>query len=342
MTHSKHLVHCALRGAVTLAFALLAINPAQAQVPKPASTSFSSGFAGTTRATGTLEMVVYNDLNASGSRESGEPGLAGWNFQLSPAQGVLPATSSLGMVTATVPVGSYTVTLLLKVNFSSIGSVTRVVQVSANGTTRAEFGVVPPAGTGGNNAPGTGQLIVKVNKSTSGSGTIPLSGWQVTVTSPNLTQPLNLTTVSAPLMTNVTVGNYTVVPTVKPGWVVVGPAALTVPVTSTTPGTATFGFRQLNGTLQVTYFHDKDQNGLFGGADTRLGGPNFKIALSGGIMTQTAYIMPGWNSDYVQDLPPGTYTVTVTPLQGTVTGGATRTVVIADGVVSKVSFPVVW
>ncbi|CAN1499052.1 hypothetical protein MCEMIH16_00439 [Caulobacteraceae bacterium] len=281
---------------------------------------------------GKVCVTKYNDVNGDGVRQSGEPGLTGWNFTVRNVNGVAVTTltSTSGYPACSpfiLPPGNYTIEEVLTgtawKNTDPGGGAIEPFTVAAGGTANAVFGNVQ-----------LGRICVRKyndvngNGAWSGSSSAPepfMTGvpFQVTnssgqVVHTGLTAALGVYCTPNTLMP----GTYTITETVPGGWTNTQPGgAASVTVTLPAPGGAPpniwFGNRKnpLPGELCVEKYNDLNGDGdqdpgegpLQGWTFTRSGGG--MSSLSGSTNANGRWC-PGTM------VPPGTYTVTETMKSG--------------------------
>ncbi len=96
---------------------------------------------------GNLRVTKYEDINGNGIRDAGEPGVAGWQFEITSPSGIRSTilTDSAGVSSATgVASGEWTVTELPVPGWIAGGATSAKVIVPVDGTGDAIFGNLRP------------------------------------------------------------------------------------------------------------------------------------------------------------------------------------------------------
>ncbi|MDP2261252.1 MAG: DUF5979 domain-containing protein [Caulobacter sp.] len=281
---------------------------------------------------GKVCVTKYNDLNGDGARQSNEPGLTGWTFNVKDVNGVTVTTltSTSGYPACSpfiLPPGNYTITENLPatgwVNTDPGGAAVETFTVAAGGTFNAIFGNVQ-----------LGKICVRKYNDVNGNGAwsgassgpepfmtgVPFevkdSSGQVVHT--GLTAALGVYCTPSTLMPGV----YTVTETVPGGWTNTQPGgAASVTVTIPTPygGPTEFWLGNqkdpLPGELCVEKYNDLNGDGDQDPGEGPLQGWTF--TRSGGGMPSLSG-STGANGRWCPGtlLPPGSYTVTETMKSG--------------------------
>src|SRR6185503_9923777 len=110
--------------------------PDSLSVTSPPSTT--RNFADSLRAGGWVKAHVYNDLNANGTQDAGEPPLE--NVKATMSTGEYGYTSSLGDTTLFAPVGSYSVSVTLPDSFAASTPNPASGTMTNGGTAQKNFG----------------------------------------------------------------------------------------------------------------------------------------------------------------------------------------------------------
>jgi SdrD B-like protein len=303
--------------------------------------------------TGTITGSKFNDLNANGVRDPGEPGLAGVTITRTPTIND-PAGANLSVVTdaqgnftfASVPFGNFTLTETVPAGFAqtfppSPGTVSGTINFAQRNSSghlfgnRALTGTV--SGTKFNDANGNGARD---------AGEAGLSG--VTIRLTDAASVVRTTTTDASgafSFTNVAAGAYVVSEVVPNGFTQTAPAApgtFAINVaTGQTVGNLLFGNRASSvptetGSITGRKILDLNANGQFDGLDRGFEGIVLELRDQAGVVRTTTSDANG-NFSFT-NLPAGTYVLSeVLPenffqtFPGTPQAPGTHTIVLAPG-----------
>jgi len=285
---------------------------------------------------GCLKICKYEDKNDSGTKDTDEPYLSGWEFTVTDSDGNSWDVTTVGdggycgcdkceTPCLDLPAGDYNVTETVKAGWVCTTGNPRTVTVECGKTEIVYFG----------NREGECQGCLKIckyedthNYGTKDTDEPYLSGWEFTVTDSD-GNSWDVTTVGdggycgcdkceTPCL-DLPAGDYNVTETVKAGWVCTTGNPRTVTVECGTETPVEFGNRQeCIGCLKIYKYEDKDGHGTFDP-----GRPYYESYLSGWEFTVTDIAGNSWSGTtnsygYVQfcDLPAGEYTITETLKDG--------------------------
>jgi hypothetical protein len=307
--------------------------------------------------------MKFNDLDADGVKDAGEPGLAGWTIYVDyDGDGTKDAGEPFAVTAAG---GSYTITGINPGTYD-------VREVAQAGWTCSYPNVVPDLGfydnevfvSGGTNTGNdfgnwTGEI--KIEKKDIHGVIITLPGFTVTV-SPNPYGAGILTVVDNgpggldPYDTdmtfgtidlkNVPLGSYTFTEIAAPAGYIVDPIPQTQDVSSSTPVTF-ISTDEEYGHLEIFKFNDKDGDGIYDPLDPILPETplqNWEFTITGGptpVPGKYYTDATGWiHTNDLPDLIPGDYTVTETeqPPDWVCTTGNPRLATVPDGGTASVEF----
>lgn len=305
------------------------------------------------RGTGTIGDTVFSDTNGDGIQQPGEPGLGNVMVSIDNAgHTVTSSTTTTGAGTyhfTNLTPGTYTITVTPVSGQTPTTPTSFVITIPPGGTNdSADFGFVPPP------PPATGTIGDTVFTDTNGNGAQDagepgLAGVTVTLRidadNDGTFETVGATQVSGAdghySFENLPPSPYQVVVTPPTGQFPTTPIAIPVQLGSgDSVLTADFGLRDTaapTGSIGTTVFDDTNGNGTqdpgeLGVAAVTLtlrqdtDGDGIAETVVGTTITDTngAYSFPG--------LPPGSYTVTVTPPSGQfVTTAATQAVALSAG-----------
>ena len=289
--------------------------------------------------TGTLGDRVFNDFDGNGIQNGTEPGLAGVTVTLTgtDADGV-----AVSLTTLTSATGTYSFTGLPASN--AAGYTVTISNLAAGFTPTTPTGtpslsqtVVFPAGAnldtvdfGVRQAPATiGNLVFNDlnGNGVQDPGEPLLPNVPVTLLDPQ-GNPFATTTTNATgnfTFTNVPPGiTFTVVAIPPAGFTGTTPNPQSVPALA--PGqvfNVPIGLQTAPGTIGNLVFNDLNGNGVSDPGDAGIGGATVTLRNAAGVVVSTTVTDANGNYSFL-NVPPGNYTVTVTPL-----GGANATTPVA-------------
>jgi len=301
----------------------LQTNPA---APGTHAITLVSGVAGPTnldfgnwKTTG-LSGMKFEDLNANGAKDSGEPGLSGWTIRL--MNGATEVAS-----TVTIADGSYSFTGVLP------GSYT-VEEVAQNGWTQsypASPGTYPVTLASGVDGPKdidfgnwrktslSGMKFDDINgNGVKDSGEPGLSGWTIRLLKEG-TEVANTVTVAdgSYSFADIVPGSYTVEEDLKDGWLQTRPASPGIYSLNLLSGIAAtsidFGNFKEGGFAGIK-FEDKNGNGVRDSGEAGLAGWTISLKKDGTVVASTQTAADG--AYYFADIAPGSYTVEETGQSG--------------------------
>jgi hypothetical protein len=234
---------------------------------------FGNHYTPVTPRAGTLQVAKYNDLDRDGMRDPGEPGLAGFVFEIR-LGGSLVTTitgNADGMATATHAAHTYTITEVARIGWTNTdpgGTAEKTATVVAGQTTDVMFGnaavIIPPTSQT--------QLVITKYGDTNRSGTRDtgesgLAGFTFTIRDSAGT--VVRTVVSGAdgtvTVTGLSLGAYSISEEARTGWVNTDPGAAASArryvtfTTSATSLTAMFG----NAPVQLPSTATSDDAGTF-------------------------------------------------------------------------------
>jgi uncharacterized protein (DUF2141 family) len=287
--------------------------------------------------------MKFEDLNANGARDPGEPGLAGVTIVLTPASGGTPQT------TVTDASGNFLFTSVTPGNYV----LTEVVPSGFTETMPASDGIHVTLASGGsslNNLFGnfrgilTGTISgLKFNdingNGVQDSGETGIPGVTITLSGNGLTRTVVTSSDGSFSFNSVPFGTYTLTETVPAGFKQTAPAApgtisATLDFGHQTVTGLLFGNQALPATISGTKFNDLNGNGVRDTGEPGLAGVTIQLRNSVGLTTSTTTDASGNFSftglaagpyaiseivpaGFVQTAPaaPGTFSVTVSPGQ---------------------------
>ncbi len=302
--------------------------------------------------TAILCVIKYNDQNANGAFNNGEPKLPGWTFTMSNGSAsTTVATNQLGEACWTLPLGTYTLTETMQNGWISSdpgGFVPSKTVTLTSGGANVMFGNYKPVTTG--------SICVEKYNDLNGNGVRDngeplLPGW--TFNRWGGAPPSQSGTTGSGGrwcdQTGLAPGTYYVTETNQSGWTNTDPGGSTpvktVTVLSGQVTTVQFGNRQnaQPGELCVLKYNDLNGDGDRDAGEPPLAGWTFTRS-GGGIATQSGATGANGRWCPATMVPPGTYTVTETPQSGwintdpggsslskTVTVGSNQTVTVEFG-----------
>jgi serine-aspartate repeat-containing protein C/D/E len=247
--------------------------------------------------------IKFEDLNANGVRDPGEPGLAGFTISLTPASPGSPplqsaVTDASGQFLFTsVPVGSFILSETLQQGFSlTVPALNSIpVTLASGGSSIAnEFGNFRGVLTG--TITGTKFLDANAN-GVRDPGETGLPGVTITRTS-SINDPaaaqLSVVTDAQGNFTfaNVPFGTFTLSETVPPGFVqtappVPGTSQATINFAQRSVSGVLFGNRAIAGTVSGVKFNDVNGNGVRDAGEAGLAGVTIRITDASGTVTTT-------------------------------------------------------
>jgi hypothetical protein len=313
---------------------------------------------------GTISGVVYADADGDGTRDAGEPALAGWTVFLDRnLNGVREAgepaatTDAVGAYSFTVEAGTYVVREVVQAGYAQTApaSVAYIVTASsASPATGRDFGNAPPAPSG------KGTISGVVYDDADGDGTRDageegLPNWEVYLDlngsgAPEPGEPAARSDASGAYSFAVDPGTYTVREVVQAGYGRTAPASgshsVAVAAGGDSPG-RDFGNRPLgadDGAIAGTVFLDVDRDGLRDEGEPGQAGWTVYLDLNfnGALDASEPAAVTGPAGGYAFDVSPGFYIVreAVQPgfTQTTPAGGLAFAAVTAGGLVGGVDF----
>jgi hypothetical protein len=295
-------------------------NPSKPVTLTSSGVNVMFGNRKTTPQTAILCVIKYNDQNANGAFNNGEPKLPGWTFTLSNgSSSTTVTTNQLGQACWTLPLGTYTLTETMQngwINSDPGGSVPSKTVTLTSGGANVMFGNYKPVATGG--------ICVEKYNDLNGNGVRDngeplLPGWTFTRWGGG---PPSQTGTTGPGgrwcdQTGLAPGTYYVTETNQPGWTNTDPGGSTpvktVTVLSGQVTTVQFGNRQKAqpGEICVEKYNDLNGNGVRDSGEPPLSGWTF-TRTGGGVATLSG--TTGANGRWCPAtlLPPGTYTLSET------------------------------
>lgn len=288
---------------------------------------------------GAIGDRVFNDLDGDGIQDPNEPGLSGVTITLTDANGQTRTitTDANGNYQFTdVPPGSYTVTVTPPAGFNGTTPSSQSVTLTAGQTLEnVDFGLQQALGT-------VGDFVFNDvdNDGIQDAGEPGLSNVSITLTGTDINgNPVTLTTTTNAngnyQFTNVPAGNYTVTATPPSGFTATtgNPQTITL-----NPGqvldTVDFGLSSVPGSVGDRVFNDLDGDGIQDPGEAGLGGVTVTITgtdVNGNPVTFTTQTNADGTYRF-NNIPPGNYTVTVTPPPGfNSTNLGTQTITLAPG-----------
>ncbi len=255
---------------------------------------------------GTVSGMVFNDRNGNGVRDAGEPGIGGVVVTLTSGNTLITTTTSGdGQYSfENRPEGNYTVSAEVP-NYihTTPGSVAVVILPGSSASANFGFqgrGLV--SGVVFNDANGNGAR--DAGESGIGGVTITLNGNDTSITTTTAGD-------GSYSFRNVLAGNYTVEATSPEGFAPTTSVVQAVSVVAGGSAGADFGFRR-QGTLSGVVFRDANGNGNRDAGEAGIGG--LTVTIDGPWPQSTTTAADGSYS--FAHLPPGSYTIYVTPPAG--------------------------
>lgn len=282
--------------------------------------------------------LVFNDFNGNGVPDAGEPGipnvpitLTGTDINGNPVS-QNTTTDANGNYQFVVPPGSYTVEVGAVAGFEPTTETLRELAVDPGQTIDTiDFGFRQPPGAIGdrvfNDLDGDG--IQDPNEP-------GLSGVTITLTDANgQTRTITTDANGNYQFTDVPPGSYTVTVTPPAGFNGTTPSSQSVTLTAgQTLENVDFGLQQAPGSIGDSVFNDLDGDGTQDPGEAGLGGVTVTIAgtdVNGNPVTFTTQTSADGIYRF-NNIPPGNYTVTVTPPPGfSNTNAGTQTITLAEG-----------
>ena len=278
-------------------------------------------------------VTKYNDLNGNGVRDTGEPVLAGWFFEVRNLSGApmgFGTTNAQGVWCSNtiIPPGPATVAEQLQTgwintdpgNTTAGNDPSKPVTLVAGQTVNLVFGnrVAPPP-------PPTGQICVAKYRDLDGNGAYTpgepeVPYWNFSITGPS--GPLTLNTGWAGVSctpVSLLLGTYTVTEVVQPGWSNTDPGALSPQKTVNVAAGALSSNGQYTifgniharpGQVCVNKYHDLNRNRSHDGNEPMLAGFTFEVRNGSGVVVATGVTDAQGRWCTTATLPPGTYSVT--------------------------------
>jgi protocatechuate 3,4-dioxygenase beta subunit len=283
--------------------------------PVPQSVTKTTTIPGTT---GTIGNIVFSDLNGNGVQDPGELGIGGVTVTLRDGAGNIVGTTvtdANGNYSFTnLPAGNYTLSLSnTPPGFSPTNNPGSVTLAAGQTIDTVDFGLAQANAAIGNfvfNDPN--------NNGVQDPGEIGIGGVTLTLRD-GAGNALATTTTDASgnyLFPNLLAGTYTVTATPPAGFVGTTPNPQTVTLAAgQTIDTVDFGLRQIPGTIGDRVFNDPNNNGILDPGETGVGGATVTLRDAAGNIVATATTDTNGNYQF-PNLPPGNYTVTVTPPTG--------------------------
>jgi hypothetical protein len=282
----------------------------------------------------TISGVAFNDLDASGTQDGGESGLAGVEVEL--WQGTTFVTSTTtngsGIYSFTgVEAGSYTVKAARPAGFVNTTASEKAVSVAPGGSAAANFGFQQTGTIGGivfNDANGD------MTKDASESG---IDGVVITFTLSGGATFTTTTSGGGYLFSGViTPGNHTVSAAPVLGFVRTTPGSVLVPLAPGGSASANFGY-QGQGTVGGVAFNDLNGNATQDPGESGIGGVAITMTLSTSGISTT--LTAGDGSYSFSDVPEGSHTVASSIPAGFVrTGAGFKIVVVPPGGSASANF----
>ncbi|MBD1889535.1 SdrD B-like domain-containing protein [Coleofasciculus sp. FACHB-SPT9] len=273
----------------------------------------------TPSSTGSIGDLVFNDLNANGTQDSGEPGLANVTITLRDANGNVIATTTTdangNYSFPNLPAGGYTVTATNPAGFNiTTGSNQVPVNLAAGQTVNnVDFGYSQPSG---------GTIGDRVFNDLDSDGTQDpnepgMSGVTVTLKDANGNVIATATTDANGnySFTNLPAGSYTVDATDPAGFTLTtGNDPFSVNLAAgQTVNNVDFGYRQPGGKIGDLVFNDTNGNGTQDPGEPGLAGVTVTLTGPSGTLTTTTDANGNYN---FSNLPAGSYSITVTDPTG--------------------------
>jgi hypothetical protein len=293
---------------------------------------------------GQICVFKYEDLNANGVRDEGEPLLPGWEILLTDAQGNLirsGVTNEDGQICFTgLLAGEYVVTEILKDGWTN--------------TTPQSVRVIVISGTEARILIGNFELVTleifkyeDVNGNhVFDNGDVPIGGWLFEVSGPEFPVPILVSTDPAGFIVLVLSkpGAYTISEQLPPGWTNTTPAVVHVTISSgTVLPVQRFG-NMRPGSIDIFKFDDLNMNGIQDGSEQGLA--NFVYWVNGTLTTgghqNFTRITNSLGQASVVGLPAGTYVVSekllLSPPGWAPTTPTVEVAVIQSGTTASFSF----
>jgi hypothetical protein len=308
------------------------------------------------RCTGCLKICKFEDKNGNGQKDSCEPWLSGWTFNVTDSQGnsqLVTTGGSCGtscsgcskLVTTcggggtscgcdyciticNLTAGEYTVTEIPQAGWICTTGNPREVTVECDKTTTVNFG---------NQKPCSGCLKIYKYEDKNGNGRKDcgesyLSGWTFNVTDSlgnswsGITNSYGYVTICG-----LAPGQYTVTEIPQAGWTCTTGNPRTVTVVCSKTTTVNFGNqRPCSGCIKIYKYNDKNGNGRKDCNEAYLSGWTFNVTDS----NDNSWLGTTNSYGYVTicNLAPGVYTITETPQAGwtCTTGNPLNVTVVCD------------
>jgi Ca2+-binding RTX toxin-like protein len=276
---------------------------------------------------GTICVRKFNDLNGNGVRNSGEPGLANWVFQVDcGCTSTSLTTDAAGNACASFFSGPCTVTETTQNGWAPTTPTTQSATVGSGQTSNVTFG----------NRRTEGALCIHKFLDANGngvqdSGEPPLAAFTFQIAGSG-TSATATTDANGLACVKVIAGPYSVTEQPTTGWIATTPVTVAATVTSGQTASVTFGNTHGGkGELCVFKFNDKNRNGVQDTAEPGLPGWVFQIGSAGTLTT-------GPGGSFCGSFPNGTYTVTEVPQSGWIPTTPASVVVNINGGLTNVRF----
>ncbi|HEU5249497.1 MAG TPA: SdrD B-like domain-containing protein, partial [Thermoanaerobaculia bacterium] len=298
--------------------------------------------------------IKFEDLNANGARDPGEPGLSGFTINLTPAA---PGAPPIGTATTdgngnflftNVAPGSYTLSEVLREGFSLTVPAANSIPVtlaSGESSIANEFGNFRGVLTG--TISGSKFLDTNAN-GVRDPGEAGMSGVTITRTA-SINDPAgaNLSVVTDAqgnfTFANVPFGVFTLTETVPPGFAQTAPPppgtiGVTINFAERTSTGNLFGNRALAATISGVKFNDANGNGVRDAGEDGLPGVTIRLTdSSNNVVTTTtgsnggfSFANVGAGTYVVSEVVPNGFTQTAPPAPGTFTVNVTTGQAVAD------------
>ncbi|MHC1630683.1 MAG: SdrD B-like domain-containing protein [Methanotrichaceae archaeon] len=251
-----------------------------------------------------MNITKFNDLNNNSKRDSGEPGLKGWEFTIEGPNDTrfTNTTDSNGEIHLKLILpGRYVVTETPKLEWIPTTPIEQSATLQRGDKEELKFGNYKP-------------ILLNITKfndrnanGTHDSGEPYLSDWEFTIEGPNDTRFTETTDSNGEIHLRLILpGRYVVTEIPKPGWISTTPIQQSATLNSGDHEELYFG--NTNNTLKIVKFEDRNANGIHDSGEPYLS--DWEFTIEGPTGTETKYTDPDGKIEYIYT--PGDYVITET------------------------------